>query len=102
MKNFLKKLTSRKFIVTAISTIAGVVTLIIGENAVVDIVASALMVVVPTIVYCITEGVIDAKSVKTIADTVADAAEKLGASEIVVDTIEQVGELVTNTENKNE
>ena len=93
MKNFLKKLTSRKFIVTAISTIAGIVTLIVGENAVVDIIASALMVVVPTIVYCVTEGVIDAKSVKTITETVVDTAEKLGADKNVIDTLEIVGEI---------
>ena len=93
MKNFMKKLTSRKFIVTAISTIAGVVTLFVGESEVVQIIASALMVVVPTIVYCITEGVVDAKSVKTITETVADTAEKLGASKEDVEIIEKVGEI---------
>lgn len=102
MKNFIQKLTSRKFIVTAISAIAGIITMIIGDNAVVDIVASALMVVVPTIVYCITEGVLDAKSIKVITEAVADTAEKLGADENVVDVIEQVGEigevLTENTE----
>lgn len=89
----IKKLTSRKFIVTAISAIAGIVTLFVGENEVIQIIASALMVVVPTIVYCITEGILDSKHVKTITDTVADAAEKLGASEAQVDVIEQVGEV---------
>ena len=102
MKNFIQKLTSRKFIVTAISAIAGIITMIIGDTAVVDIVASALMVVVPTIVYCITEGVLDAKSIKVITEAVADTAEKLGADENVVDVIEQVGEigevLTENTE----
>ena len=93
MKNFIKKLTSRKFIVTAISAIVGIITMIIGENAVVDIIASALMVVIPTVVYCITEGVLDAKSIKTITDTVVDAAEKLGADDKTIDAIEQVGEL---------
>ena len=90
-KSILEKLTSRKFIVTAITAIAGIITLIIGENEMVQIVAGALMTIVPTIVYCIMEGTIDAKSVKTIADATADAAEKLGADKKVVDTIEQVG-----------
>ena len=93
MKNFLKKLTSRKFIVTAISNIAGIITLIIGENEVVQIVASALMIVLPTVVYCITEGIVDAKSVKTITEVVADTAEKLGASEEKVEIIEQIGDI---------
>ena len=94
MKNtFWKKLTSRKFIVTAISAIAGIVTIFVGDNAVVDIIASALMIVVPTIVYCVTEGVIDSKSIKVIAETTAEAAEKLGADDKIVDAIEQVGEI---------
>jgi len=93
MKNFLKKLTSRKFIVTAITAIAGIITAIIGDNQTVQIIAGAAMTIIPTIVYCITEGVIDAKSVKTITDATADAAEKLGANDDVVDAIEQVGEV---------
>jgi hypothetical protein len=91
MKNFIKKMTSRKFIVTAISAIAGVVTLFIGNSEVVEIIASALMIVVPTIVYCITEGKIDAASVSTITQTVVDTAEKLGVSDEKVDVIEQIG-----------
>lgn len=92
-KSILERLTSRKFIVTVITAIAGIVTLIVGENEVINIIASALMVVVPTIVYCITEGVIDAKSVQTITEATVDAAEKLGANKNVVDVIEQVGEV---------
>ena len=90
MKEFLKKLTSRKFIVTAITTITGIVTMIIGENEIVNTIASALMVIIPTVVYCITEGVIDAKSVQTIGDTVVDTVEKLGADEKTVDIIEEI------------
>ena len=92
-KNILEKLTSRKFIVTAITAIAGIITLIIGENEVVQIIAGAAMTIVPTIIYCIMEGVIDANSVKTITDATADAAEKLGADKKVVDAIEQAGEI---------
>ncbi len=91
MNDFLKKITSRKFIVTAITLIAGVVTLFVGDSEVVQTIASALMIIVPTIVYCITEGAIDAASVKTITETVADTAEKLGASEEKVEVIEQIG-----------
>lgn len=92
-KSILEKLTSRKFIVTVITAIAGIITAIIGENETVQIIVGAAMTIIPTIVYCITEGMIDAKSVKTIADATADAAEKLGASETVVDVIEQAGEI---------
>ncbi len=54
-KSIIEKLTSRKFIVTAITAIAGIVTMIIGENEAVQIIAGAAMTIVPTIVYCIME-----------------------------------------------
>lgn len=104
-KSILEKLTSRKFITTVITAIAGIVTMIIGDNEVVQIIAGALMTIIPTIVYCITEGVVDAKSVKTITEATVDVAEKLGANEKVVEAIEQVGEvgeLLTDTENSEE
>ena len=100
-QDLLKKLTSRKFIVTAITAIAGIVTMIIGNNAAVQTIAGAAMTIVPTVVYCLMEGVIDAKSINTITTATADAAEKLGASEATVDVIEQmgaVGEALAETE----
>ncbi len=90
-KNIIKKLTSRKFIVTVITAITGIITLCVGENETVQTIAGAAMTIIPTVVYCLMEGVIDAKSVKTITDAVADTAEKLGADENTVDTIEQIG-----------
>lgn len=102
-KTSLEKLTSRKFIVTVITAITGIITMIIGENEVVQLIAGAAMTIIPTIVYCITEGVIDSRSVKTIADTTIDVAEKLGANEKVLDTIETVGKIgEVLTEDKDE
>ena len=92
-KKIINKLTSRKFIVTAITALAGLITLIVGENETVQVIAGAAMTIVPTIVYCVMEGTIDAKSVKTVTDATKDAAEKLGANEKVVDVIEQAGEM---------
>ena len=92
-KTILEKLTSRKFIVTVITAIAGIITAFVGENETVQIIVGAAMTIVPTIVYCIMECVIDANSVKTIANATADAAEQLGANETVVDIIEQAGEI---------
>lgn len=92
-KSILEKLTSRKFIVTAITAIAGVITMIIGENEIVQIISGAAMTIIPTIVYCIMEGVIDAKSVQTIADATVEAAEKLGADKNVIDAIDKVGDM---------
>ncbi len=90
-KNIISKITSRKFIIAMIAAIAGVISLIVGDNEIVQIVASAAMIIIPTVVYCIMEGTIDAKSVKTITEATADAAEKLGADDKTVGVIEQVG-----------
>lgn len=100
--NIIQKLTSRKFIVTAITAIAGVITLVVGESEVVQTIAGALMTIVPTVVYCLMEGFIDAKSVKTITDATVDIAEALGADDKTVDLIEtagKVGEALTGDEN---
>lgn len=89
--NLIKKLTSRKFIIAVITAITGIVTMFVGDNETVQVIAGAAMTIVPTLVYCIIEGVIDAKSVKTITDATVDAAEKLGADSSTVNVIEQVG-----------
>jgi hypothetical protein len=100
--NLIRKLTSRKFIIAVITTIVGIITMFIGDSEAVNVIAGALMTIIPTIVYCVVEGTIDAKSIETITDATADAAEKLGASESVVGTIEQIGnmgEILVDSEN---
>lgn len=92
-----KKITSRKFIISAITAIAGIVTLIFGHGEEVNTIIGALMTVIPTFMYCIVEGVVDAASVKKIGDAVSDAAEKFGAEETAehIDNItDMVGSLV--------
>lgn len=89
--NIIKKITSRKFIIAVITSIVGIITLFVGDNEAVNVIAGAAMTIIPTIVYCIVEGVIDAKSVETITDATVDAAEKLGADDSVVDLIENMG-----------
>lgn len=89
--NIIKKITSRKFIVTVITAITGIITLCVGDNEVVKVISGAAMTIVPTVVYCLIEGMIDAKSIKTITEVAADTAEKLGADNATVDVIEQVG-----------
>lgn len=91
--NIIGKLTSRKFIVTVITAIAGIITFFIGDNEVVNIIAGAAMTIIPTVVYCLMEGMIDAKSIKTITEVTADTAEKLGADNATIDMIERVGEV---------
>ena len=92
-EKLIQKLTSRKFIVTIITAITGIITMIVGDNEVVEIIAGAAMTIVPTIVYCVMEGVIDAQSVKAITEATSEAAGKLGAGAEVVETIEQIGKV---------
>lgn len=89
--NIIKKFTSCKFIVTVITAITGIITLCVGDNEVVKVIAGAAMTIVPTVVYCLMEDMIDAKSIKTITEVAADTAEKLGSDDATVDVIEQAG-----------
>ena len=91
-QTIVKKLTSRKFIVSIITLIAGIVTLIIGHEHEVSTIAGALMSIVPAVVYCIMEGTVDAASVKTVTDAASGAAEALGQSK-AAEVIEQVGDI---------
>ena len=92
-QTIIKKLTSRKFMVSVITLIAGVVTMIIGHEHEVTTIAGALMSIVPAIVYCIVEGFVDAASVKTVTDAATNAALDLGHDK-AAEVIEQVGDIV--------
>ena len=92
-QSLIRKLTSRKFIVTLIAAVAGIVTMFVGESEIVDTLAGMAMTVVPAVAYCIMEGKVDAESAKTIAHGVKDAAQSLGASSGVIDTIDHAAKL---------
>lgn len=101
----MRKFGSRKFIVSLITAAAGIVTLFLGDNEIIKVIVGAAMTIIPSVVYCVMEGVVDAKSVKTIKDATVEAAEKLGANDATVDVIEQVGtvvETLVDTDNTEE
>lgn len=70
--NIKQKLTSRKFWVALITILTGILGIVGAEDNVVQIITSALLTLVPTIIYIITEGKIDAASVSTIVTTVGE------------------------------
>lgn len=74
--------------------IAGILTLILGENEIVDKVFGGLAVIVPAVAYCIVEGSIDRTSAKTVVDATKDTAEKLGASDKVADVLYSFGDVI--------
>jgi hypothetical protein len=94
MKNkggiFMKKFTSRKFLLALVGDLVGIVTMVFGQNAITTIVGAAAVAFV-NIAYCIVEGAIDAKSVSMITDSVEVVAKELGASDEEVDAIGKIG-----------
>lgn len=74
--------------------VAGILTLILGENEIVDKVFGGLAVIVPAVAYCIVEGSIDRTNVKTVVEATKDTAEKLGASDKVTDIFNSFGDVV--------
>jgi hypothetical protein len=94
MKSWITKLISRKFLLSAISMAAGIAALCGADATVVSVVAGASMIVLPALVYCVTEGRIDAASVHAAKEAVMDAAESLGAGETVQNIIGATGDLL--------
>ncbi len=94
MKQLLSKLTSRKFLLSAISMVAGIAALCGADQNILSIIAGAAMTVLPALVYCITEGKIDAASVKEAQTAIIEAADALGANETVQNAIGAAGDLL--------
>lgn len=69
------KLTSRKFWVTVLSSIAGVAASLCATDGKIGQICIIISILVPPIVYVITEGTIDAKAVGQFADAVKEITE---------------------------
>ena len=66
----LEKFKSRKFLMTLLSVVVGILTLFGVADDTTELVYSIGMIIIPTVVYILTEGKIDANSVKQIISTV--------------------------------
>ena len=77
----LKKFTSRKFLLALITTICGVLSMCNVSDVTIKLISGALMVVVPNVVYIITEGRIDRENIATmfkqLSDTLSDNSENI-------------------------
>ena len=76
-ENIIRKLTSRKFIVSIISIISGVALLFGADIDTVKTVSAACMIALPSIVYCVLEGRIDEKSILCISDAMNKLEKEL-------------------------
>ncbi len=91
MKN---KYLSRKFIVTVISAVAGIVIALVGHDELVLSIAACAMTVLPAIAYTITEGRIDAESVRVSGEAISGTLRENGKDKAadVVDGITDIAE----------
>lgn len=71
----MNKLKSRKFWLTLITTLSGIATALMSVDGEVGVIAGMVVAVLPTIVYVITEGRIDAKAVGMIAEDITEVTE---------------------------
>lgn len=71
----MNKLKSRKFWLTLITTLSGIATALMNVNGEIGIIAGMIVAVLPTIVYVITEGRIDAKAVGMITEDISEVSE---------------------------
>ena len=76
MKKFLTNLGSRKFLIALVSVISGILTLVNCDNNLIQLIGSLIMIIVPTLTYIITEGVLDYTSIGIMLEDVAEIINK--------------------------
>ncbi len=79
MKQLVKKFASRKFLVSLVSTICGVLGMMNVADDTIGLVGSMLMIIIPNVMYIITEGSIDRESVKNMVNSIADLLNEKNA-----------------------
>lgn len=78
MNNFIRKLTSRKLWM-AIAGVATGIALALGADASeIQTITGAVTALIAAVVYIVTEGRVDAESVKNAVESVQDAVDTIG------------------------
>lgn len=80
LQSFLKKFSSRKFLMSFIGVVVGILGMLNCNDNVIAIVAFALLEIMSIVIYCIVEGKVDAESVKsalTVAEQITQLIEQL-------------------------
>lgn len=94
MNSLLKKLTSRKFLLSCVSMAAGIALLCGADATTVSVVSGALMTVLPSLVYCLMEGRIDSAAIESGKAAALSAADALGAKPPLTDVLEAAGDML--------
>lgn len=77
-----EKLKSRKLLVVILCMIIGVLQLYKVNESMVSMICGTIMIVVPTIIYLIIEGIVDFKRVKESAEKIATLLTTFNEKEI--------------------
>lgn len=85
MKEFIKKLKSRKFLTCVAGIVLGVCMTFGLDEGAVNIIAGAIMSIASAVIYIYSEGEIDAAAV----DKIKDSADKTKDAIDVIDKIEE-------------
>ena len=72
MKQLIKKYASRKFLVSLASTICGILGMMNVADDTIGLIGSMLMIIIPNVIYIITEGSIDKANVKNMLNNIVD------------------------------
>lgn len=64
------KFTSRKFILSILSVISGMAGLIVSDNSLLNLAVNVVLIVIPTVVYTITEGKLDKEAIINTIDKI--------------------------------
>ena len=100
MKDFIKKLTSRKFILAAIGIASGFTLQFVGSGNMWQEIIGSAVAVVCALVYMIVEGKIDAESVKSVSENTVNILKHAKASKDVIDTAEKIGDIAEEMADK--
>lgn len=76
MKQLIKKYASRKFLLSLACTICGFLGMMNVADDTIRLIGSMLMIIIPNVIYIITEGSIDRESVKNMVNSIADLLNK--------------------------
>lgn len=81
MSEKFKNLFSRKFLMAMLSVVVGILTMFGVADGTVEVVSSIGLILIPTIIYIVTEGKIDAIAVKLITETVNEIVDVIEEEE---------------------
>jgi len=81
MKELLRKLSSRKFWLAAAGVVTGIAMVFGVDSGTVSTIAGAVTAVASVVTYIITEGRVDAQSVKTAVEAVQSAVDLVTETE---------------------